>query len=128
MNVGEQVCVSVGARPRWVHTGVELTRGESYGLSASGLWRDWKIESGPDGYASRGPLMRLVERWRRLPHAPWFALIGGIADVEDSLFAIGSSVDYSPPRSGELRCFANDVSWAYFNNHGSITLTVTRTR
>jgi hypothetical protein len=32
-----------------------------------------------------------------------------------------------PHRDGRLFCFANDVQIAYFNNSGSVELTVTRT-
>jgi hypothetical protein len=39
-------------------------------------------------------------------------------------FSIGKGIQYTPTVDAVLFCFANDVPSAYWNNWGSITLTV----
>ena len=57
----------------------------------------------------------------------WFALIGAIGKNETTAFPIGDTLqNWRATGMGEVTCFANDVWVAYFNNHRSITLTVTR--
>lgn len=41
-------------------------------------------------------------------------------------FLIGSAAAITPTRAGELRCYANDVPLMYWNNTGSVTLTIVR--
>lgn len=66
------------------------------------------------------------ESLRRMPHAPWFSLIGSIDKDKNSCFLIGTDKNITAPKTGRLYCFANDVIIAYGNNQGSIELTVTR--
>lgn len=127
MRIGDATLVMVPARPRWVDTGVQLIPGETYQFSATGTWQDRNIAAGPEGYASRNGLMRFAELWRRMANAPWFALIGSIGQDPENLFVIAASVTYSPPETGTLNCLASDVPLMYFNNKGSISLTVTGT-
>jgi hypothetical protein len=70
--------------------------------------------------------MRLAERSRRVPTANWFALIGTLNGRDDTAFVIGRQLEYTADASARLVCFANDVPWAYWNNFGSVTLTITR--
>ena len=118
--------VSIHAKQFWNHTGILLEAGISYRFAAEGVWIDWNINYGPDGGGSGSNLLLIVsEKLRRRPNDNWFALIGGFGEDESSTFLIGSSNSgFTAPRSGELTCFANDVPVAYFNNKGSVTLTV----
>ena len=126
MEIGGSAHASVAARPRWVDTGIRLEAGGTYRFAASGSWQDRGIVAGPEGYASPNAVMRFTERWRRVPGAPWFALIGSVDRSRHTLFEIGASASCSPPRDGILSCFANDLSLMYVNNSGTISLTVTR--
>ena len=64
-----------------------------------------------------------------MPAEKWFALVGAVGKDEARLFLIGENLEgWEAKGDGELMCFANDVPRAYFNNHGSITLTITRVR
>ena len=110
----------------WNRTGIKVEAGVRYALTATGTWIDKKYESSPDGYRSPNLLMKLAEFRRRMRHANWFALIGALDEDESTQFVIGSERDYTPPRSGELTCFANDWRSAYSNNTGTVTLTVKR--
>ena len=58
-----------------------------------------------------------------MPEAPWFALLGG-AGRDSAPFLIGADLELSPASSGRLFCFSNDVPRMYWNNGGSLLLTV----
>ena len=120
----ESRTVTVSARPRWNRTGVRVEQGATYRLSADGIWCDRRIRCGPAGYPSRTWLFRLVERLRRHPTAPWFALIGTVGGARTTRFVIGSSTVWTAPATGELHCFANDLPGMRFNNSGDVRLTV----
>lgn len=126
MQIGEKVTVTIAARRPWNGTGVVLEHGHTYRLTAAGEWVDAWSRCGPAGYPSNNIILRLAERLRRDPQQPWFALIGAHAHDPNTHFAIGTGCVYRPQRSGELSCFANDVPFFYWNNRGSISLTVER--
>jgi len=96
-----------------------------YSLSARGRWKDASIECDAAGYPSANVFQRLTERLRRVPGAPWFALIGAVDRRSETCFVIGAGRTVVAPASGELTCFANDLRGFYFNNDGSVTVTVT---
>ncbi len=117
---------TVPSKPRWVDTGILLTAGTTYRISAYGTWVDWlkKNTCGPTGYQSYSGLLRWAERFRLQPAEPWFALIGSIDRDPSAHFAIGASTTFTPAESGELSCFANDVPFFRWNNKGSVTVVV----
>jgi hypothetical protein len=55
-------------------------------------------------------------------------LIGAIGQEKETTFLIGTSHPWEVKADGTLNCFANDVPGFYFNNSGTVQLTVTRTR
>jgi hypothetical protein len=123
----------IRARQVWNATGLEVCRGEENSLSASGEWWDAKIKATPRGYSTADapfwvrPFLSRFEGRRRLPHANWFVLAGALDEDERTAFVIGVGAGpWQPETKGELKCFANDVRSAYWNNSGSVTLTVTR--
>ena len=114
----------------------EVIAGQSYRVSAEGCWIDWRIRTDARGFQSPFYL-KPFERFRRLPEANWFALVGFIAPKplasrdqisppDFALFDMSPYVDgasrWTCPNSGCLHVFANDVSTAYRNNKGSISL------
>ena len=122
---------TIEARTKWNHTGYRLQAGVAYDFTATGEWIDLDIPYTPDGGPSSSgkPIQRLVlrltESFRRRKKDNWFALIGAVGEDESTTFLIGSSLkNFVPIQDGELTCYANDVGWAYFNNKGSVTLTV----
>lgn len=134
LDAGTSRSLDVLAREKRNGTGIEVATGERYAFRAKGEWTDLSIRCGPDGYATRdAPLLSrwfltLFERRRRLRAENWFVLAGVVGSDDTAAFRIGGRLDdWRPNASGELLCFANDVPSAYFNNRGSITLTVTRT-
>ncbi|HEY3052642.1 MAG TPA: hypothetical protein VGK04_04560 [Thermoanaerobaculia bacterium] len=112
--------MKIFARKWWNDTDVTLIAGKRYRLTASGRWTDWTVSSGPEGYEL--PKLDKFRRWRRVPEAAWFALIGAID--KKSVFVIGTGVNLEPVVSGRLFCYANDVRVMYWNNKGFVELKV----
>ena len=74
---------------------------------------------------------------RRVPEANWFSLIGAVASgqgismasatVEDhEMFFVGTRNRVEVTTSGYLYFFANDAPWMYFNNSGSVEVSIRR--
>lgn len=127
LSIGESIKVSITAKNKWNATGVELIAGGRYDLMATGQWLDASIPAGPAGYESPNFILRWAERWRRVPEARWFALIGATAMDDSKAFLIGAEKKaYRVAEAGLLYCYANDLSFMYWNNHGEIELKVAR--
>lgn len=125
---GESVTKTITAASFWNDTGIRLIAGQEYHFTATGEWIDWYIPCNADGFASPSPFFWPFEWVRRAPGARWFALIGAIDHDPFTHFLIGANRTMVITLSGELTCFANDNAFAYWNNRGSIELTITRTR
>ncbi len=162
LTAGHAASVAVYARQHWNYSGLYLETGVRYGFAASGEWLDGNIACGPAGVNDRkfniGAVAHLLgsaigaaeaiykrlagkpgaDWWgsRRCEEAPWFALIGMIANqpnmdasgtaVDGETFVIGEHCTFQPERSGYLYCYANDAWKFYGNNRGQVTLTVSR--
>lgn len=93
-----------------------------------------------------------LKKRRRITSANWMALSCGIgqyvrplvqvqpgdehnfhwlpldeAALEPTLFKVGRTVEFQAAYTGQLICFANDAHTLYWNNRGSLDVTVTRT-
>lgn len=101
-----------------------LRKGHTYRITARGVWEDKDTPCGPSGYASNSLVLRLDGPLRRKWHANWFALIGTQRSLFARRFVIGESIIYRARRDGKLWCFANDVWFMYFNNKGSVEITI----
>ncbi len=123
---GQNKEFEIRSRPKWNDTSLLMKAGERYSFEATGTWYDAQIECGPDGYVSPNWLFRLAERFRRRPNDRWFALIGALNEDESETFLIGSAATLTVAKDAMLGCYANDIPWMYFNNSGSVKLTVTR--
>jgi hypothetical protein len=125
--------LAIDSKLKWNRTGVLMTAGASYSFQGEGEWIDGGIRTDPDGFPSaRAPwwsrwLLRLFESRRRAPAERWFCLMGSEGASAAAVFRIGKSrAAWTATMDGELTCFANDVRIAYWNNEGSVTLSVTR--
>jgi hypothetical protein len=126
LEVGESVTVTVEAQRFWNETGVHLMVGHEYRFSAADEWADAYITCDADGFPNPNIFLQISEWLRRAPRERWFALIGCVGRSPRAQFRIGKERILAAPASGELICFANDVSLAYWNNQGAVQLTVTR--
>ena len=129
LNVGEAARLEVQARAKQTSANLVVAPGEQYEISATGTWCDAEQHCcTADGYESTNWVLRMSERWRRVPEAWWFALIAATSDDEKRGVAVGTRGLYEPVAAGTLVFFANDVSFMYFNNSGSVSVSVRRTR
>lgn len=125
--------VEVSARRMWVETPVWVQPGDRLEFRAEGTWVDAYIPCSADGYpaailyalhlppriADNGRYLRLMGRI-----AP-----GGVAPTKDlptATFPIGTRCQFRAEQAGRLFVFANDRVGFYWNNWGSLKLTVSR--
>jgi hypothetical protein len=118
----------IEAKEEWNDTGIELVSGHEYRFTSTGRWTDCWIECGTEGYDSPNPILKAAEGLRRSPRSRWFALLGATNKDKRTQFEIGAERTLSAPASGTLTCFANDDALMYWNNSGSVQLSVKRTR
>ena len=103
LTVGESHQCKVLAKQKYNWTAVRLVAGASYTYSVDtdDTWADATINCGPDGWVSddlpwyKEGVVKFAERYRRLPDANWFALVGAYGDEDgdegENLFLIGNS-------------------------------------
>ena len=138
MEIGTSITIPIQAGKEWNNTQIRLVAGEEYYLKASGQWTDLYIVCDADGWPSGllnllfglfglNLLLEATKGFRRVPEERMFTLIGSI-DQKAPYFGIGVEARIAPKATGTLYCFANDASFAYWNNWGEIQLTITRTR
>ena len=129
LQLNETAQIAICARPWWNATGILLEAGSNYRFSCdlSQQWFDASIPSGADGYISKNVLQSMTEKLRRVPVENWFVLMGAIDKDSSTTFRIGSMLNsYSPSKTGQLYCFANDLWLFYFNNSGALSILITR--
>ena len=124
LTAGQSVTVTIRSHEKWNHTGVLLDRGVRYRFVAKGIWCDFYKPVTADGYDSL--LFTPAENKLRGKDMNWFSLVGCVGENQDNVFLIGRKREFIAMDDGELTCFANDVSNMYWNNWGSVRLTVTR--
>jgi hypothetical protein len=137
--MGKHLAVGESVGPLPVHsasyynpTGVVLDRGATYEIAADETrWLDWHLASSADG-REQPSLAQLMVQWAlRCKAGRWFQLIGAVGRSDDYLFPIGMHVRWTyagqaDDPAPELHLLANDAWFAYFNNHGSVNVTITR--
>jgi len=134
--VGQTHQCEVLAKSKFNWSGVGLLKGATYTFSVAegDTWKDASIDCGPGGWKSedlpwyKEGVIKFAERFRRLPDANWFALIGALGDEDNELFLIeDGKTPYTAPRTADLYLFANDMPSKYGNNMGSLIVTIKRT-
>lgn len=157
--VGDEQAATVQAIKAWNATGVRVRAGERYAVSLlpdHDVWHDDQTPCGPEGYASNSRWLQWGEAARRVPEAPWFALVGAVhpspaletrnpnegsivtgllksfvhdvgeIDEASQRAPLGREGSFTAACDGHLYLFANDVAWAYSNNHGCLQVLVHR--
>ena len=123
----------------WRRTPIIVKAGETLDLTARGTWWDFWIPCSADGYPA-GLFHALGVPPRVIDDHRYFRLMGRIGDPgfppstdtplapqgPDATFVIGRHAVYTSQRAGRLYVFANDHDGMYWNNWGSVQLTVTR--
>jgi hypothetical protein len=125
--IGDSHQFLVAASKPWNASGLLVIPAETYFMAVieTNDWGGAKIATTPNDYDHWD--LTSVESALRAPNQKWFCLIGTIAPALDYFFPIGTGLNrFAPTSAGELYCFANNVTGLYANNHGQLTLRVTR--
>jgi hypothetical protein len=117
--------MDVDARLYWKDTELDVRAGDVLIVAASGQWTDLTYTCGPGGYPAPA-YMRLFDGLRRCPQARWFELVGCVGKDLKNSFPIGERRTVTAPASGRLYLYANDVPGFYWNNRGSLSVSVTK--
>jgi len=127
--------VKIKAKSYWNASGLILKRGETYNIVA-GEESDWK-DAGKDA-SSEGwdkpatGLFAAAHLLARAPDQEYFYLMGVLRGacydglICEQQFPIGKETEFTAPADGEFCSFANDIPFMYWNNEGSITVTISR--
>lgn len=120
--------LEVMACKKWNSSGVMAAPGQRFAFAAVGEWRDLYITSDADGIRRPNWLQRTFEDKKRIREARYFELAGEHGQDSGRVFRIGREEDWRTPsgESAEILLFANDVAFAYFNNFGSLMVTIKR--
>jgi hypothetical protein len=113
---------TIDSKVKWNNTGINLVAGRQYHYQAIGKWKDWHIECDANGFSN--PFMDLACRFKRVPTAKWFQLIGAVDKDASHVIKLGTSGIFTAPVNGLLWAFANDAWFAYCNNSGSVELEI----
>ncbi len=119
--VGQSVTFNAWANRWWNNSGIHVSAGEVYQVTAIGQWTDLFTTTDANGYDDW--FLDLFGFLRRVPNHSWFKLIGSVKQVN---YPVGVFGTISPVQSGRLDFYANDVLIMYWNNTGKVTVTVTR--
>jgi hypothetical protein len=110
------------ASRKWNATGVRLLEHCEYHIKTTGTWTDFYIGTDANGFERKH--LRPFARFKRDPGSPWFALMGSIGK-QPPYFLVGADLLLKPDKEGELFLFANDMPAMYWNNRGSLSITIT---
>jgi WD40 repeat protein len=111
--------VPVSAEAQWFDTGLYVSKGSEYTLSATGRWGHCPVDTnGPEGRREA------ADEPSVLPGAPAHCLVGRLG-TQGRPFLIGASLDLTPAESGRLHLCINDWYGSAHDNWGSLRVTVT---
>ena len=130
LRIGETAYVCVHANKLWNDSGIEVVSGQRYNfrIPQGERWIGWRRTCNADGHSSTG-LIRPFESLRRVPEARWLELMGTIGCSTKSAIRIGQGLsNLLVLFSGRLYLFANDLTWMYWKNKGTLAVRITRTK
>lgn len=117
---------SINSRLKWNDTRLDVVEGLTYHYESDGRWIDWLRECNADGYSD--PTLDLLSFLKRCRSAQWFQLVAAVDQKASQSIVLGRSGQFIAPASGRLWAYANDAAFAYWNNKGSVALTINATR
>ena len=129
--MSDAVSLDVSSRETWVATPVWVQAGDRLVFRANGTWFDAIVPCSADGYPA--PFFYALNLLPRIPDdGRYFRLMGRItadgqqpsSDDAAATFAIGTASELSVAAGGRLLVFANDRAGFYWNNFGSVRLSI----
>ncbi len=136
------VTVKIKAESYWNASGLILEKGATYEFEVNegSTWKDASEDATAEGWKATGFLLAM-HSLARAPDKEYFYLMGAIRGAcYDGLICeeqfpigdpkirdpIGEKAQFTAPADGEFCSFANDIPFMYWNNTGSIILTISR--
>jgi hypothetical protein len=114
--------LTVDARAPWVSTGIQVKSGQKIRFTANGIWGESPgVERSADGGQAGLFGSGYWGVVRRVPDAPWGALVGRVGTAK---FFIGQSAIITMPEDGDLMLGINDGDNDLGDNHGTQTVKV----
>jgi hypothetical protein len=130
LSIGSSRIITVRARNPWNCTGLTVRSGEVYNFQVDKhcLWVDFYWPTSADGYRFDPlfPIQFLFKKDCVLPATDWFVLCAAVNCPCCGTVPIGSCGTMRIMKSGYLGLFANDTSYAYWNNWGQLKVRITR--
>lgn len=121
---GDSLIVSVKASKRHTSSGIHISKGESYEISATGKWRDAGFEpTDAGGFPSKNAVMKFARYLKPMPKENYLKLI---AKVSGEHYAVGTSAVIHCTKNGKLIFQPNDAFFFYGNNSGTLIVTIRR--
>ncbi len=133
LKIGEEKTLHICACKPWNASEIQVNQGEQYSFAYDNVvnWVDGTIPSSPTtGWqgTSYQFLGKLVSPYRRSDKSDWYALVGSIGLKEDEVFFASDTGSVEMKKSGVVYFYANDKIGRYFNNKGTLRLTMTRVK
>lgn len=124
LNIAETITLTINAADRYSASMLAVNNNEQYTFKVNSdqKWKDWYVSANADGYFNF--LAALLGQ--RVKGAKCFCLCGAYDEDDSTAFVIGSFKTIVINKNGTINFFANDSRGFYFNNSGSIQLSVTR--
>ncbi len=126
MPINTKAQQKVTAKANWFlqQTGIQVTKGETYLITAKGEWQDADFPpSDANGFKGFTAPMFFGMLLKPLPSQYYMKLCGKVGNWK---FPIGTSATITMKRSGELLLFANDAKGFFDNNSGEIVVTISK--
>lgn len=120
--------IPVLALLHWNPSRIIARPGQRFLIEAdNSIWSDDKNPCTASGSSTAG-LQRFTSAMCRHKQAAWMELVGTLGRDHDHQFRVGSGAvwENTTKQEGELFFYANDVYFMYYNNTGSVMVTVTR--
>ncbi len=123
--------VKVLATAPWRDSGVYVTKGEKYKITASGRWRSYATcgYTGPDGIGMYNLFCIDLGYGRVIPGYPHAALLAKIYNTEDdgTPFGVGNYIEFEADRDGILYFRLNEEDqWLGDGNEGEMNVVITK--
>ena len=121
---GDSVIILAKATKRFTHTGIKVSRGETYQITATGRWQDAGFEpTDAGGFPSKNAAMRFAIYLKPMPKENYLKLIAKVGGRHEP---IGTSSRLRFQKSGKLILQPNDAVFFFGNNSGTLMVTIKR--
>ena len=121
---GESMTIQMKANKRVTHSGIKVTKGETYQITAIGKWQDAGFEpTDAGGFPSKNAAMRFAIYLKPMPKENYLKLVAKVGGRHEP---IGTSANIRFKKSGKLILQPNDAVFFFGNNSGTLTVTIKR--